>query len=737
MRFIRLVLILGFGALLVGPPETESCGPFVPTAQFGFINNPGPEFAKGELGVLQRTYWRRNLVVAYRYLTGAPLSAEEAQAFDLRHPAVLYDPKNPPPLSPPDAWLAARRSVPGAAPVQRIDTDRATLLNGIYLAYRNCLDDAFSTAGSTLSERIKRWGAGSPQVAEWLRGQDEVFANCGGDRPDFSGATTQIARAAYHEPAQLPPGADPLLAADRQYQIAAARLYGGKYKEAAEAFRAVAADSASPWRSSGRYLAARAVIRQATVSGERSALVEAEASLESILRDPAEQRWHASARGLLQYLHGISNPEDRMVELAGQLSKPESGAAFQQALTDYTMIWDRIQKGPAARSELADWITAFQAGDAPHAVEQWRVKGSDVWLIAALTAVNPADAAAPELTEAARKIKPSSPAYASAAYHGIRILTARGQRDEARTWADAALAVKAGVTAHNAFLSERMALARDWTDFLRYAPRTPVAAVDYMPDGDLNAQWLKVTADPAFDDEATSAINRSVPLDLWLTAAGSPELTPRLKAGIAQAGWVRAVILDRPSEARRLAPLLGKLRPELAEAMRQYESEKTAGAARFSAVLTMLRNPGLGPLVRSGFGRLTAVTALDSLRDNWWLLEDPEPGRWFWAANRQKTAPGAAPAFLTDAQREEGEKQWQALQSGAPVAPDYLCAQTLAWAQTHRDDPRVPEALHLAVRATRYGMTRGETSQWSKRAFQLLHARYPKSEWAAKTKYWY
>jgi hypothetical protein len=44
---------------------------------------------------------------------------------------------------------------------------------------------------------------------------------------------------------------------------------------------------------------------------------------------------------------------------------------------------------------------------------------------------------------------------------------------------------------------------------------------------------------------------------------------------------------------------------------------------------------------------------------------------------------------------------------------------------------------HLAVRATRYGCTDDETSQWSSKAFQLLRRRYPKSEWAAKTKYHY
>ena len=42
----------------------------------------------------------------------------------------------------------------------------------------------------------------------------------------------------------------------------------------------------------------------------------------------------------------------------------------------------------------------------------------------------------------------------------------------------------------------------------------------------------------------------------------------------------------------------------------------------------------------------------------------------------------------------------------------------------------------FAVRTTRY--TNGEhTTTFPKQAFALLHTRYPKSKWAAKTPYWY
>jgi hypothetical protein len=58
----------------------------------------------------------------------------------------------------------------------------------------------------------------------------------------------------------------------------------------------------------------------------------------------------------------------------------------------------------------------------------------------------------------------------------------------------------------------------------------------------------------------------------------------------------------------------------------------------------------------------------------------------------------------------------------------------LAWANTQPRDPRVPEALHLVVRATRYGQKHTETS---KAAYLLLHNRYCRNPWTSKTPLWF
>ena len=91
--------------------------------------------------------------------------------------------------------------------------------------------------------------------------------------------------------------------------------------------------------------------------------------------------------------------------------------------------------------------------------------------------------------------------------------------------------------------------------------------------------------------------------------------------------------------------------------------------------------------------------------------------------------------FLTPAERSAALAQSQQLES--QPGPNYLAAQTVAWVNQAPDDPRAPEALHLAVNTTRYGCTGKNTGQFSKQAFDLLHRRYPASPWTAQTKFWF
>lgn len=719
MRVARVFLIVVAAILLLAPPESQSCGPFLPEAQFAFKLGPVNElpYYQGKLGLVQPTYRRRNLIVAYRYFSGVPLTKEE----------IAAPPPSPAPAEPQrwgyetyqgaGVWLDERNALPGVQRLNKLVAYRK-VPGDEYQTYQDCLDDAFANAAATLRQRIAKWGAGSAEVAEWVRGQDSVFQDCS--------EGVQV-------PAEVKAGSNALLAADRRYQIAAAEFYAEKFSDAERDFKAIGEDAASPWRDRAPYLVARTLIRKATLAGDTQAMQAAERQLRSVINDPTRKALQPSASGLLEYVHGRIDPEGRMTDIAAELVKPGANPRFDRQVTDFTLLWDKLQHGPASKCDLADWITNFQNPDkSAHALERWRQTRNSAWLVAALQAAAANPVAAEEPIAAARALKPDSPAYSTAVFFGLEI-ESRRSADAAREWADRALASQQPVDARNGFLERRQLLARDWSEFLRYAPRDPVAANVDLPDAPLSDYSDSGHAGLQFAADSADPFNQTIPLARWVDAAQNSLLPRNLQLEVAQAGWVRAILLGRQAEARTLAGRLAELKPEVAPALREYLAETDPAAARFAAVFLMLRDPGFDAKVRQGWPRETAIDKIDDFRDNWWSGEP---------ANADEAKPDApkreaAKNLLPPAELAQGEKEAKELRAAAEVAPDYLCQQTLDWARQHPQDPRLPEALHLCVRATHFGVTGPKTTSFSKAAFQLLHAKYASSAWAARTKFWY
>ncbi|MDR3700704.1 MAG: hypothetical protein P4L56_13755 [Candidatus Sulfopaludibacter sp.] len=700
--------------LIVLPRYVDSCSPAPPELRFTTYHNMLPaELAGGRIGVLRPHFRRRSLLLAYRGLSGLPVRTDELHLAGV--PLYYFGS---------DAWLKARLLLTGVPGVKTIDVTKK-VPGQDYQFYTNCLDDAFATATATLRNRVAQWGAASPQTAEWLRGQDQVFQNC-------------AAGPAIPQPLT---GGDKLLAADREYQIAAAEFYAEQYDRAAADFDRISSDAGSPWHDTARYVAARVRIRQGTMGKDAAKLRDAGARLEAIVKDPAAANWHAPAEALLGFVRAQAEPEKQLAALGRQLMQPGPPEQLERALTDYTSIWDRVETDkafvPPPDSDVAQWIAAFQA-DRP-AIDTWRAKKTLPWLIAALQKAQTSD---PELIAAAHDVKPDSPAWDSVTYYGILAEIRAGELDAARAWAGDALAAKPALATANLLRSERLRLARDWTEFLQFAPRRPVTDMSDEDESDEPIDDATLKQHPvALDADSVTALNHRVPLSLWLDAAQNSLMPANLQSGIAQAGWVRAVVLGNNDVARKLAERLGKLKPVLAVEMRTWLAEKDPAAAQFTAVFLMLRAPGLEPMVRYGSGRETPVTKSDIFRDNWWLLEPM--GRVYDSEHNHQALFDLYPdgqfgptGFLPEGRASAAAKEWQDLNQRAQNSVNYLCTQTLEWARAHPEDPRVPQALHLDVEATHYGPS-DKSSSYSRQAFDLLHRRYPNSEWTKKTKYWY
>src|ERR1041385_4556443 len=151
---VALVLITAVVMLL--PPRSNACGPFFPDAIFVFTRHPDfplEQFANGKLGVVSPTWARSYLVVAYRNLSGAPLSQTEAQDVKSLWDERLNLSSDGGSEDWSKQWNEAREKVPGTQPVQ-FDTYRNREKPNEYESFLNCQQDALKNAEALLNETI-------------------------------------------------------------------------------------------------------------------------------------------------------------------------------------------------------------------------------------------------------------------------------------------------------------------------------------------------------------------------------------------------------------------------------------------------------------------------------------------------------------------------------------------------------------------------------------------------------
>jgi hypothetical protein len=400
------------------------------------------------------------------------------------------------------------------------------------------------------------------------------------------------------------------------------------------------------------------------------------------------------------------------------------------------------------KDELTDWILTFQDESEEatrHAIERWKTKKSIPWLVAALTKSSGTMDVAADFMNGTARVDRSSPAFASVVFHTARLLGETGHVDEARAFLDRTLAGDTSNWPHSAInhlLHERMMLAQNLDEFLKTAQRDPAGFSDNsdgreVPMEEKEAAEMTKGAKLFFDTDATNVLNKLMPVAMIGEAGGSANLSANLRRDVTQAAFMRAGLLDRAATANQAAAKLATIYPELREPLTAYQRAATPDARRFAAVYIALKFPGLRPFVTAGIGRNTDVGEIDSYRDNWWCAEPP--GMFGGAPEGGPSLGGNPrlnpPQFLKGRQAE-ATKEYAALQA-LGTAPNYLAQTAISWATKNPTDERAPEALHLAVKATRYGCTDKDTGRWSKAAFDLLHRKYPNTSWAKETKYWF
>lgn len=872
---VSLFLIYVF--FLNSIPVALACGPFTVEPVFSLVKHadyPLTEYNSGKVGVVPDTFGRMSLFVYYRELNNAPLTTAEqtavAEVMKFRIGNNWTNSDNQPDSAREttekasdyfQVWKAVRARVLNVGveiPINKSVPDE-------YAYYENCLPDAFNVAAKTLEARIAQYGAADFYVKEWLRGQDAVFTNCGGQGT---------------LPAQVSVSAPKWLSDDRQYQIAAALFYDGKFAEARNAFEKVAADKSSAWSKTANFVAARTYIREASfIDSEqpdyepsptptpsvnnsanvrtgnnnnptantstmtnsafnaanyqgaanaaanaaryasnisnplpnisapdssassvpqkivrtveqkekvRTALLDkATERLRNILTDASMSEFHPSATRLFGLVRYRNNPVERQDELAEILANAKPNQNIKNDLIDYIWLLDKIDRTAYDKGfekdyetakkagkendfeyefkirdvaaedrdkDLTDWLLTYQAADGfAHAYDKWKESGKLQWLVIALNQTEKNSPQLSELLNAGDKIQRNSPAYAGVRYRQIQLLLETGKRAEAKQKLDEVFSnnlKEFPVSTQNKFLAQRTILAANLEEFLKYAQRRPALFV-WSDDGNEAGDPIGKDSEvfpwkerAMFDNDAVAFFNEKMPLSVLRQAALSPQLPAHLQKFLVVATWTRSIVLRNQTVEREFAPLVARYAKDYAAYFSQYQAATTPANREAAALIAILRYPVIQPYVPVGMGRENSdAAAIDSIRGNWWCAEDENKSHGEYAETAhydhyEFEYPSAYPQFLNAAQTAEAEREHQQILEAGNSAT-FLTRRAVDFAARNPGNPNTPELLHLAVRSTRYGCKDESTSNLSKQAFDILHKRFPRSEWTKKTPYWF
>lgn len=652
-------------------------------------------------------------------------------------------------------WLDARRGVPGVpeSPYY-LSTERA---GPDYTTIPNCFPDAFDTAAATLANRISRFGRNSPAIKVWLLTQDKVFETC-----STPGVTL---------PAPMP-NAPAWLRADRAYQEAAWALYDGRNVEAAERFGAIFRDTASPWQPMALYLSVRATQREALRQRTPESFAAARAAIGRLAAAPEGSYGRGEAGKMLRALDYREQPDKLRAVLEEELGRPEPTPDIAAALKDFLRLNEKASQPPP----VVDWIRTLDADDRKvaldHAMERWAATRHHAWLLAALSLVQPEEAEATGLVRDASEVGPADPAWLTTRYHLIRLTIAKEDPGLTRRRLDSILARRElSLSERNLFSAARAQVALSLDDLARLSVRRAYCGAYDGRCSEGAAEYTEGLARvgpgetyAGFGPDARALIDR-LPLKSRLALSRMSLLPRELRLDLALTGFARAVQLQDEPTVEALARDLAVLLPQMRADWRAIAAARPGPARRFAEYFAMAKLPGLRVDLDLDYTRpVGTVIEFQGYWRDWMIVprgstagpaEFPEAGRYGWSTIRndgddtvedltclfecgQGGFPLHLPAFVAAVQ-DEAAKERRAFGADGdsdswPQGTLSVWEEALAYARAHPRDPRIPELLYRLIRIDRWGVAR---EQLGRRAFQLLHQRYPRSIWAKRSPYWY
>lgn len=692
-----------------------------------FVQRSEPDLARntmfkhGQLGVLLTSYGREPLFLAYRALV---LGRKQLQKQQADTAPRTYDHDEP--AGSIEGWLKARGAVTDQSPPRKPDQYRS--FEGLaYGKYLNCGNNAFNLAVETLqalrsNAKVSKWA-----VQEWVAAQDAVFDLCGD--ADASSPVRPM-------PSEAGAGTAMYLRQLRQYQIAAANFYDGKYGEAVRRFDAIAADHTHPMRLWANYAAMRAMLRSASLdqtfavrvreirnssdaaadkrTAYKAALAEHRHKMnqsfeqiatrnKAVLADESLAAVHEPARKLLKQAARMLVPDQVYSESSALLARFDKDVDRSGELDDWRQLGDQLfdYGGNAdliaklrSQHEYFDWIRTIQgctdnqlspnfAGrcsqEGEHALEKWQATKGRIWLVAALMTAQQITPQLEPAFAAARQVGPDAMEFLTLRYYMARLLRSAGRRDEAIVLIDQVLAgpsysVSGGMLRNAASATNLFRQER-----LTLATNDEQALRYVLRD---SAQRLAADGD--------ELLNRRLAADDLLRLARNPAADGALRSQLIVAAWWRADITDNTRTAEAAARLLGDVEPRLREAAATYLKLRDTDERHYllaRAGLVYRISPQVFSIKKDFAGKRKSGAA------DWWCSFESKD---FKARASIERTPAVLLELTADAAARDAELS-KLKQIGS--AADWLARVAIKRGKTHPNDPYLRSLLDAVVKS--------------------------------------
>ncbi|HVV69705.1 MAG TPA: hypothetical protein VHE99_11865 [Gammaproteobacteria bacterium] len=545
--------------------------------------------------------------------------------------------------------------------------------------------------------------------------------------------------------AQLPTNLPPLVAADKDYSIAASSFYSQDsqlVEMSAGLFSKLAHQSDYPWHVWAEYLKNRALFVAANLSEQSANNCDARCQnlkqqalqgMQNLAKSADNPEVKAAAVDYERIIHMLNREPNTLSALIQRLD-----ADFRtQDFYDFIVLpQDALDKNQA----FIQWLNYVKNNDTDSfaaAYQHWQQKPKEfAWLWLAVNKLSAASASQQkELEQAVLAIPENDYAYIpvrAALIEQSNNLANPVSAPKQRELIDSVLKQITPGTQFSTsrfLLDQRAAYAASLDDLMQHAFFFPDNNASIMHPADVKGWSLNYMV-PA----AVEVINQ-LPMSVLLKLADMRALPDNYRPALYANLWVRAVLLNDTAMIAKTASKAAQFNPVLKDTIAKMAAATNNDARETAFLSALLTYPSLSPMFPLNLYQTWNAFDDGSMANNNAVVLKPEQfdseyNNFLWQKCTPKTCKNSPADFLTNKEKSDYQAQYAKL-INLDSGSTYIANRLVVLARKHPRDETYARLLALAIKATRY--TNGD----SKRAFIILKKLYPNTQASEETEYYF